>query len=76
VVVVNDPDNAAVEFVEEGVNGFVAASAAPDVLGEAIVRIHAAGAQLRKTTATWFAKNSKLLSIESSILVMADVYMR
>jgi glycosyltransferase involved in cell wall biosynthesis len=76
VVVVNDPDNAAVEFVEEGVNGFVAASAAPDVLGEAIVRVHAAGAQLRKTTATWFAKNSKLLSIESSILVMADVYMR
>ncbi len=38
-IVVADPDNAAVELIEEGVNGFVAASVAPDDLAAAIVRV-------------------------------------
>ena len=62
VVVVRGPDNAAVELVEEGVNGFVAASASPEDLGEAIVRVHRAGAALRHSTAAWFARNAQTLS--------------
>ena len=39
-VVVDAPDNAAVELVEDGVNGIVAKSADPEELGEAILRVH------------------------------------
>src|SRR4051812_23881045 len=42
-VVVDAPDNAAVELVSDGENGFVAASAAADDLAAAIVRVHEAG---------------------------------
>jgi glycosyltransferase involved in cell wall biosynthesis len=71
VVVVRGPDNAAVELVEEGVNGFVAASASPEDLGEAIVRVHRAGAALRQSTAAWFARNAQMLSLESSLAVLS-----
>ncbi len=42
-VVVAAPDNAAVELVEEGINGVVASSADPEAIAEAIVRVHEAG---------------------------------
>jgi glycosyltransferase involved in cell wall biosynthesis len=71
VVVVRGPDNAALELVEEGVNGFVAASASPEDLGEAIVRVHRAGAALRDSTAAWFAQNAQMLSLESSLAVLS-----
>ena len=38
-VVVADPDNAAIELIEEGVNGFVAPSASPEDLAAAITRV-------------------------------------
>ena len=60
-VVVADPDNAATELVDEGVNGVVAASAAPDDLADAMVRVHEGGAVLRKSTADWFARNAQRL---------------
>ena len=47
-MVVADPDNAATELIEEGVNGFVAESAAPDELADAIVRVYEAGRDLRE----------------------------
>ena len=72
VVVVRGPDNAAVELVEEGVNGFLAASASPEHLGEAIVRVHRAGAALRHSTAAWFARNAQVLSLESSLAVLSQ----
>ena len=54
-MLVNGEDNASVELIEEGVNGkVIAASIAPEVLGEAIVEVVSAGAPLRKTTADWF----------------------
>jgi len=73
-VVVQDPDNAAVELVEEGVNGFVAATAAPDAISEAILRVHAAGPGLRSSTAAWFARNVSRLSLSSSLETVAARY--
>jgi glycosyltransferase involved in cell wall biosynthesis len=72
VVVVRGPDNAAVELVEEGVNGFVAASASRQDLGEAIIRVYRAGAALRHSTAAWFARNAELLSLEGSMEVLSQ----
>jgi glycosyltransferase involved in cell wall biosynthesis len=66
-VVVSDPDNAAVELVEEGVNGVIADSASPQDLAAAIVHIHDGGPALRESTCDWFARNAQRLSLESSL---------
>jgi len=73
-IVVREPDNAAVELVDDGVNGVVAASAAPADLADAIVRVHAAGLELRRSTCTWFAANARRLSLESSLETMLLTY--
>ena len=73
-IVVRGPDNAATELVEDGVNGVVAASASPDDLADAILRVHEAGAGLRASTAAWFARNAERLSLESSLRTVADAY--
>ena len=75
-VVVDAPDNAAVELVEEGVNGFVATSAEPEELANAIVRVHEAGPALRESTADWFNRNRHRLSVESSVERVLAVYSR
>jgi glycosyltransferase involved in cell wall biosynthesis len=73
-VVVADPDNAATELVDEGENGFVAASAAPADLANAILRVRAAGPELRERTAAWFARNAQRLSLEDSLDRVAEAY--
>ena len=73
-VVVADPDNAATELVDEGENGFVAASAEPEDLAEAILRVRAAGPQLRASTAAWYARNAQRLSLEGSLDRVAEAY--
>ncbi len=73
-VVVREPDNAAVELIEEDVNGFVAASAQPAALAEAIVRAHAGGEALRTRTREWFAANAKRLSLEQSLETVLATY--
>ncbi len=73
-VLVRGEDNAATELVEEGVNGFVADSASPADLAEAIVRVHDSGAGLRASTADWFARNARRLSLESSLDRVAASY--
>jgi glycosyltransferase involved in cell wall biosynthesis len=73
-VVVADPDNAATELVEEGVNGFVAASASPEDLADAILRVHDAGPALRESTAAWFAQNADRLSLAHSLDVVSEAY--
>ena len=75
-VVVRAEDNAAVELVEEGVNGFVVDSAEPEVLGEAILRVRAAGRALRESTCAWFAANARRLSLEHSLRQVAEAYAR
>jgi glycosyltransferase involved in cell wall biosynthesis len=73
-VVVRGEDNAATELVEEGVNGFIAYSPAPADLSAAIVRVHEAGAELRASTADWFARNARRLSIDTSLDRVAAGY--
>ncbi|HET7091839.1 MAG TPA: glycosyltransferase, partial [Thermomicrobiales bacterium] len=53
-VVVAGPDNAAAEWIVDGINGAVAPSAAEADLASAMLRIHAAGDALRVSTAAWF----------------------
>ena len=66
-VVVRAPDNAAVELVDDGVNGVVADSADPDALADAIVRVHEGGEAMRASTREWFARNARRLSLEGSL---------
>jgi glycosyltransferase involved in cell wall biosynthesis len=74
IVVVEGPDNAAVELVDDGTNGFVARSAEPRELAAAILRVEAAGPKLRASTADWFRRNAERLSFESSFQRVLEVY--
>jgi glycosyltransferase involved in cell wall biosynthesis len=76
VVVVAGPDNAAVELVEEGVNGAVAASVEPRELAAAIGRVEEAGTALRHTSADWFRENAQRLSFDSSFERVLEAYAR
>ena len=73
-IVVREPDNAAVELIEEGVNGVIAASAAPEALAAAIVAVHRAGAAMRASTREWFAANAQRLSLERSLETVLAAY--
>ena len=73
-VVVAGDDNAAVELVTDGVNGFIAASPSPEDLATAIVRVSDAGAALRRSTAEWFAVNARRLSLQGSLEEVARSY--
>jgi glycosyltransferase involved in cell wall biosynthesis len=73
-VVVADPDNAATELIEEGVNGFVAASDSPEDLAAAIVRVREGGAALRASTAEWYRAKARRLSLEDSLERVAEAY--
>ena len=74
-VLVRDPDNAATELIEEGVNGFVADSADPAALGAAIVRVHAAGAgAARARPPTGTPATPRELSLDASLDAVAASY--
>ena len=75
-IVVAGEDNAATELIEEGVNGFVVASADAQEIADAIVAVHDAGMALRESTAAWFAANAKRLSLEGSLQTVLDSYER
>ena len=75
-VVVEGPDNAAAELVEDGANGVVARSAEPRELADALVRVAEAGGLLRESTAGWFQRNRARLSLDTSIAAVVDVYRR
>jgi glycosyltransferase involved in cell wall biosynthesis len=73
-VVTRAADNAAVELIEDGVNGVIADSASPEDLAAAIVRVHEGGAALRASTCEWFARNAERLSLESSLQTVLASY--
>lgn len=73
-VVVAGPDNAAVELVSEGENGFIAPSASADDLADAIVRVHTAGRALRDSTVASFVRNAEKRSLEASLETALGVY--
>ena len=66
-IVVAGEDNAATELVADGVNGVVVASAEPEAVADAIVRVSEAGPALRESTARWFAEHAEELSLEASL---------
>jgi glycosyltransferase involved in cell wall biosynthesis len=74
VVVSADPDNAASELVEEGVNGTLAPSAGPADLAAAILRVHGSGRALRESTAAWYRRNAERLSLEHSLADVLAAY--
>lgn len=73
-VVVDAPDNAALELVEDGVNGVVARSAEPPDLAEAILRVHEGGTALRESTADWFERNGERFSLDRSVQAVLAAY--
>ncbi len=73
-VVVAGEDNAAVELVQDGVNGVVAPTADPEAIATAIVRVHEAGMAMRESTAKWFEQNAQRLSLESSLQAVLASY--
>ncbi len=75
-IVVRDPDNAATELIEEGVNGVLAASASAADLASAILRVYHAGPGLRRSTADWFTRNAERLSLAGSMARVSAIYRR
>ena len=75
-VVVDGPDNAATELVEDGANGVVARSAEPRDLADALLCVSEAGGSLREATAAWFRRNRARLSVDASTDAVVDVYRR
>ena len=73
-IVVREPDNAAVELIEEGVNGLIAPTAAAEDLAAAIVSVVVAGAAMRASTSEWFARNAERLSLERSLEQVLATY--
>jgi glycosyltransferase involved in cell wall biosynthesis len=73
-VLVEGVDNAAVELVAEGENGFVAVSAGPEDLTAALVRVSEAGDKLRHSALAWFERNEPRLSLDGSLARVVDAY--
>jgi glycosyltransferase involved in cell wall biosynthesis len=73
-VLVAGEDNAAVELIEEDVNGVVAASRAPEELAAAIERVAAGGEDLRARTRAWFAENAERVSLARSLDLALTAY--
>src|SRR4051794_8729038 len=73
-IVVLGEDNAAIELVEEGINGAIAPSIEPEDLGAAILRVHEGGAELRESTARWFEEHAHRLSLETSLQTVVEAY--
>lgn len=73
-IVVAAPDNAAIELVSEGENGFIAPSAAAEDLAAAIVQVARGGEGLRRRTAAWFAAHAAEHSLERSLEAVLDAY--
>ena len=65
-VVVADPDNAAVELIETGVNG-VSSPRRPSDLAAAIVAVHEGGQRCAARPRSWFAEHAPALSVQSSM---------
>jgi glycosyltransferase involved in cell wall biosynthesis len=74
VVLVAGADNAATELLEQGVNGFTAASTAPEELALAISLAHDGGPQLRESTLASFKRSAARLSLEHSLQQFRAAY--
>jgi glycosyltransferase involved in cell wall biosynthesis len=75
-IVVDGPENAAVELIEPGVNGYVAESAAPEAIAAVVVEAVRRGPELRASTLDWYRAHADELSIESSLAEVERAYER
>jgi glycosyltransferase involved in cell wall biosynthesis len=73
-VVVAGPDNAAVELVQDGVNGVVAPDTSPAALAGAIMRVAEGGEVMRATTRRWFEDNVERMSLARSLEIALSIY--
>lgn len=73
-IVVAAPDNAAVELISEGENGFVVTSVSPDELADAIIRVRDRGLELRNSTLRWFERNRDCLQLPASLDAVCAAY--
>jgi glycosyltransferase involved in cell wall biosynthesis len=73
-VVVEGADNAAVELIEAGENGYVAEEPTGASIAEAIVACHAGGEDLRRRTREWYARNAERLSLDASLRTVSAGY--
>jgi glycosyltransferase involved in cell wall biosynthesis len=73
-ILVRDPENAATELIEEGINGFIAENADPQTLAAALIKVHRAGSSLIASTARWYGANAARLSVEGSISTIERTY--
>jgi glycosyltransferase involved in cell wall biosynthesis len=74
VVLVRGEDNASIEFIEEGVNGFVVASANPEDVSPAILNVCNVADELRLSTLAWFNQRAERLSLRASLATVATAY--
>ena len=73
-VLVAAADNAAVELIAPGENGFIAAGPDPEELATLILEVVAGGLELRRRTAAWFARNAEHLSLAGSLDQVVAAY--
>jgi glycosyltransferase involved in cell wall biosynthesis len=73
-VVVDGPDNAAAELIDEGINGFVAPDAEPPTLAARLVAAVEGGDALRSSTLRWYERNREALSIDGSLAAVQASY--
>jgi glycosyltransferase involved in cell wall biosynthesis len=71
-IVVAGDENAAVEFIEDDVNGYVVFE--PDELASAIARVRDGGERLRESTLARFMRDAHRLSLESSLEAVRAAY--
>jgi glycosyltransferase involved in cell wall biosynthesis len=74
VVLVRGDDNASTEFVAEGENGFIAASATAGDLAEAVARVSKSGPELRVSALTSFKEDAGRLSLQGSLERVSAAY--
>ena len=73
-IVVEGPDNGATELIDPGRNGFVAPTAAPGDLAEAIAAVHRGGERMRQDTIAWYEAHATELSLDGSIDAVLELY--
>jgi len=73
-VVLQHEDSAAAELIVDGVNGVLCSSTDAAEVASAILRVHDAGDELRRSTLAWYRANVGDLTIEGSLPRLLDIY--
>jgi glycosyltransferase involved in cell wall biosynthesis len=73
-IVVEGADNGATSLIDSGINGFIAPTAQPAALADAIVKVHAASPALVQSTYAWFREHADELSVDRSVAQIEQVY--